>query len=587
MSGFFLYRLTEKLEPEKIGDFFERGGSGTFKQFSVGDYNLLLFSKSLLDYKNYIELEDGSFIAGIGTFVYKGYDPEVSLKLFFNDFVSGNVAEEDTTGSFCLLIYEKKDNKFTIILDPSRLCHIFSNYDKSIISSSFLAIVEFSKSKLRLDTQSLMEQLLIGYIIPPYTLFEKIHFITDEEFINDSVSVHIRKLLPDYKFDCRNVKECLNEGKLLLEEYAIRIERSVMKYGLTMGLSGGYDSRLLLAAFQRYKEKFVLYSYGGKGHQEELKVVNKLSKELKVSVRITETRSSYELNEEELSRNLMDSLYFYDGRPNRSMGSYNDVHTAKFRKKLLGELPRLEISGLGGELLRNFNFLFHRNRVRFYDWFILYLLQMGELYITGKKRLLDFMKKFSLRIKRFLMEEVDPAGFSDILWLHRFYSDVWTPFARGVKNNVENKLIFFLTPFAEILFRKFSRHVLICCGMKKDFEAGLIKIFDENLARIDSVYGFNFQKSFKSLVWKQSLKLRAPIKLKAIAGIVKSRGKNSRVAGLARFPLIKDSLRIIEDIPQIGNFLDSVLSTQEGFDRAVYIGFFLTTYSHKIDWSVT
>src|SRR5262249_51877468 len=141
--------------------------------------------------------------------------------------------------------------------------HLFYNLDARIVSSSFYAICSVLPS-LTLSQQSACEYVFNGVVSGDETLFKEVQLASIQATI--AVGPHsleiVRQMLPVTRtFTSTRSDASFRESIALLDRYFGAIYRS---FGdrVRCALSGGYDSRLILAYLRRHGMKPGVYVYG-------------------------------------------------------------------------------------------------------------------------------------------------------------------------------------------------------------------------------------------------------------------------------------------------------------------------------------
>ena len=82
----------------------------------------------------------------------------------------------------------------------------------------------------------------------------------------------------------------------------------------------------------------------------------------------------------------------------------------------------------------------------------------------------------------------------DFLGIKRWWNEVWIPFGPGIRNNAENQLSLFFSPFADPLLSLPAYGNISHLGPSVRFEAEMIRRIAPDLARIHSSYGYSFDR---------------------------------------------------------------------------------------------
>jgi len=230
--------------------------------------------------------------------------------------------------------------------------------------------------KLSFDRDSLCEQLITG----GFASFDQ---RLDNGVLDHRISGPIR-IEPASEYD--SFDACVDYQLEVLRGLFSRIREMAGEKGVSMGLSGGFDSRLMFLLAIDAGIPVHPFTFGSEQHVEEIQVAEAVAKVAGLTLRSIPVREWVDLNEGQLDRNIDDSISFFEGRTNRTMGSFNDVHTARVHRECVGGAS-INLNGLGGEMYRN------RERLppylfKFENWFWQYVAgaEMMDAFFSDKDR---------------------------------------------------------------------------------------------------------------------------------------------------------------------------------------------------------
>lgn len=122
-------------------DVLKSKGHSKIDNFCQGAFYLTVAKKITIENENCLCFENGDFIIGLGTFVYKDVACSNALIKIYNDF-DYNSLKEEIWGHYAMVI--KKGEKVYIFCDRGGLFRIFYHKDcfgHYCVSSSFLTVV--------------------------------------------------------------------------------------------------------------------------------------------------------------------------------------------------------------------------------------------------------------------------------------------------------------------------------------------------------------------------------------------------------------------------------------------------------------
>lgn len=472
---------------------FRRKGFSEPAECSLGAARLLLYPKQLNPVRNWFEAESGRRLCCTGTPVYKGLGYAQGMTELLKDWESRRVLRDELVGFYCLLFFD--GSRVSLMTDSSGLYHIFSNADGTVISNSLQAVLVADGIRHPVDRDALTEQLLTGSVTGPDTLFKDIVLLTQEkqkEFrspIADFMAIRPPPADPGARHS--TFTECVEQQLTVLREYFHRIRALSGEMGLSLGVSGGYDSRLLLLLARDAGLSVSVYTYSSSKHARESSVAEELAKHAGIGLVHVPVRAWRELDYLARRVNMNDALYLWDGRTNMTMGSFNDVHAREVRIRALGS-SGLSLNGLGGELYRNREHL-RAGRIDFGEWLLYYVLTPDSVAaLAGARDLTLLRDRLAVKYAAVLGRSARQLRHFDRSVARLLYRDVWLPYSAGPKLCAENAISFSLMPFADSEVSRSALGANPHIGYGGCFEAEMIRKIDPGLAKVNSCYGHSF-----------------------------------------------------------------------------------------------
>lgn len=492
MGAFVLYKSDHPVDGNAIRSVFQKKGFAEPAEFCLGPMTLWLYQKQLVDEENFHFENPTTAVFATGTIVYRGKSYKESLETLLVDFRNGALDFDEMLGSFCLIFFV--DNRIHVLTDRLNVHHVFMDQKATRLSSSFLAMLVSTKEPLPLNRLAFYEKISTGYIIGPDTLVEGISQLTDalqQRTRSDSFSfVHHPPRSSSVEYCSSGLDECVEHQILVLRKYFEDISPLAQQYGPELGLSGGYDSRLVLALSKGLPQPLTIHTHLTKGvgsHEADKLIVPEMAGICGSEWQIVETTSMEEKSEDELAAVLADGLYYFDGRNSHNMGAFSETYTRRYKMRTLGD-RRMSLNGLGGEMYRNYYFA-SRRRFSFRQFMLNKVYYDQAVFAVPGRRLFDEMHECIVR-KMADTIGIEFTGSIDQLALKRYYSEIRMPDCDGINNNAHNQLAFFLTPFIEWRVVREAYKALPYIGRTGTFQAALIRRQDENLADVTSHYGF-------------------------------------------------------------------------------------------------
>ncbi|MEA2018028.1 MAG: asparagine synthetase B family protein [Campylobacterota bacterium] len=209
--------------------------------------------------------KNGIFVKGFAFHKNENfYEKEELVNLFDNINSLDNFEKilKNLNGSYAIIIQKK--NKLFSAVDRLRSIPLFYSQDGDYLSIT--DTIEFNSQTIDENTPEYYEFLLSGYTINESTLSKEFKQIQSSEIImfNDnqlSRKQYFKHTHQDYlSVDYKSYYDDLN---CITDNFTKRLIHSVGEKTIVLPLSGGYDSRYILAALKRHNfTNVICYTYG-------------------------------------------------------------------------------------------------------------------------------------------------------------------------------------------------------------------------------------------------------------------------------------------------------------------------------------
>jgi len=244
---------------------FQRGAFPPAIAFDTDSYILDYYPK--IDYPacDHVAFDNGDFVFAVGTFIYRGGIGARALKLFYEQ---PNSLDELRSARGHFLLVMRKDRQTYLFKDAAGSYELFHTRNYGCLSTSFLgAIVAAGASTI--NVQETYEYVFTGVGLGDSTPFAEIRRLG----LFQHMSLEPRpvivpedlRLVPEEETGSR--REIAQRTLDSLMEYAATLA-SIFGDNIKMALSGGYDSRLLLALFRRAGVTPKLFVYGASSDKD-------------------------------------------------------------------------------------------------------------------------------------------------------------------------------------------------------------------------------------------------------------------------------------------------------------------------------
>ncbi|MBN1183220.1 MAG: hypothetical protein JXB49_13080 [Bacteroidales bacterium] len=457
--------------------------------FNCSGYNLWLFQK-INSTDNYNIYREGKNLAvATGTFFYKSYSFKESLNQLYRDFLCERFSITELYGHYAIVIII--DEKINIINDSLGIQRIFSTSDRSVISTSFLATWFSHIKPLSINRNAFFEKISTGYITAPDTLIEGIIDITYDNF-NENLLIKHHYPLTNY---FSKGKEDIDFQVSKLHEYFEKLFFLAHGHSISLGVSSGFDSRMLLSIIREYSNKY-LYTHSTKGvHKKESEIAIKIANMLGDNISIKETTNADNVNLITAEALLTDLFYYFDGRTANNSGAFSYTGTYEYNYHHLKNVY-LGLNGKGGEVYRNYYNL-PRGRFSFKKWFLMHECYSSFKLVFSREQRNEIVRNIENKILKRLLSE----GRKWDRWLiQRYYSEIRQPDCEASIINAHNKITRYVAPFLDGNLLRDAYKSFDSKGVSDRFQSRLIYRLSPELAGIKSKYGYDFKN--KSIRWR-------------------------------------------------------------------------------------
>ena len=489
MGGFLLVKRNKEEKPEEIErrfqpalETFKKRNQSLNKKIVRDGFVLYVFHKIAFETQNLLEFENGDFIVSTGTCIYKGKAKDRLLKEYYEDFTFEAEAPGTVYGCYCNIVF--KEGELFILNDITGQYHVYCAEDMKVISSSFIAVVKSLKERT-VSEQELYEYVINGALFGDKTVFKEVHLID---------SFRIWRIYPEIQGKQRKLDLNPFEGERTSFDYLLRrLSDSLYDYfsiirdnfgdDISSALSGGLDSRLMLAVMRKAGIKPYLYVYDY--DPLDVKYAEQIAKGEGFDIDTIYKNKTPHIPLDGYHTILESNFYLNDGLGTQGIfDNGSDMQTRLDRV----EKGQLQLNGAGaGNLMNVFNlpngvysirsFLRSKFEALHYD------------YVTGRFEKQSYFNCLVEKIKAAIQRNKSKITRLEIEYIESLFdSKYWM----GINSSVNNQFGYALTPFAEYEIARQSVNIPIKYKNNKRFKMALNKFNDPKLAKYPSVYGYNF-----------------------------------------------------------------------------------------------
>jgi asparagine synthase (glutamine-hydrolysing) len=451
--------------------------------FDHGNYSFRIYPKidTSPPETSYRQFENGDFAFSCGALIYAGRTGGEAVDKLVRAMGNSMTLPDNCYGHFVLVVC--RGGRVTVLGDGFGGYHIYYDMLRRVVSSSFLMLAAVLPS-VSLSTQNIYEYVFNGVVSGNETPLREIVRLPIgarlELGADDFTLCHTPPILP-MEYDDRPVEEHLGQVDTLLQRYFEAIG-AAFGDNVVSALSGGYDSRLLLALARRQGIRPRLYVYGPRddpdvvlaqqiaaGESLSLDVIDKGSDMGPLSAFAQTVEWNYWSNDGHVWAGLLN----------------NGAEAAERRRRVAN--GALNINGGGGEILRNFFYLRDASySPRQLLW--TFYSQFDPAICTDAFLPESYYRRLEEKLAE-LVGDVEYLSRPTVSWLyHRFRCRSW-----DCKFNSEsNRFGYAALPFQERRLAEISARIPLTHRNHGRFEAALIRRIDPRLAGYPSVYGHSF-----------------------------------------------------------------------------------------------
>jgi asparagine synthase (glutamine-hydrolysing) len=468
--------------------------------FNLGDYTLYLYKKRYYDAENYALFPEGGFVASTGSLIYKGRYGQEALKQAYLDFAAGQRIEKECRGNYCLIL--KHGGQLWICRDYYGNFPVFRDPAFQVISSSFL-ITALLQPRLSVSREELYEYLINARWFGEKTLFNEVLRLRGGVFWELSGGQSCPFELQYPALQGKSYKRCLDIVADTLEAQFAAIAGAFPT--VRSALSGGYDTRLMLAVLLKLGNKPHLH-VNGTPNSTDVRCARAIAEGMGMPLEVVHFYEAYDLAPSAYHDFIMNRFYSFDGLG--GIGVFDQYSDLEYRLSHL-EPNSAFLHGGGGEIYREVWNM--PNLPISLDAFVVAQhdrIGIGDIFRGySKKEYLSHMKQ---RIMEALGKKDERFSRQDVEQLDRLRLN-----ALSFTITTFQQLYPFLKPFCEYDIMESSLEIPLRFKFWGKFQQDLIRLFDARLASFMSAYGYAFDQKAPLKYWlKERMVTYAPLRLR-------------------------------------------------------------------------
>jgi hypothetical protein len=514
---------------------------------------------------------DTGFVYVTGVIVYKNCMTREALEKLFSDFTHPSALDPfDFAGNFQLVIC--KFGQVWIFGDPVGMIKTYHLTDSAIFSSSWLACASLAKTHT-VDRVGALHYLALSANYDLGTIFREVR-LADPVFAYTTpnelpVEIYPTKIWqggikhPTFEDAAQAAAEVLRGRFELVKRY---FPGTVIN-----ALSGGFDSRLIVAGLKRVDAQAMLYVFGDPNDAD---VVNAklVSNGLGYQIEHVNKNDVNALLPQVNAAHIQDACNFFDGIPADGIFDRGADKQTRIR---YGSTGSILLNGGAGEIMRDYMILRDGNFTANQLVSVFYSQYLPGMF-TRRADEHEFRSRLGTTIDRQLggngdrydrnMIELAYPLFRARYWLSR-------------NNSVANRVGYYWTiPLDPLLLKQTHQYPMSWKNYGK-LEARVIDILDHQTANYTSGYGFAFSNG-PPLSYRMSIKLQQhrPPTLRRHSASIK------RMLGLSKtYSIPAEGLKLVPgDLAVRKIFNVDLVGDYAQADRVLTVEYLIRRFSARI-----
>ena len=426
---------------------------------------------------------NGDFVFVCGTCVYDGAVGAAAAAQLPGCGPMTPAADDAVMGHYAVVL--SRDGRTEIRLDRFGGYHLFYNLAAGIVSSSFYAIASVLDA-LTLSQQSACEYVFNGVVSGNETLFGEVALAP----IGAAIRVGprgldlLRPALPVTRdFTLQPREASLDRSMALLDRYFAAVTHS---FGDRVGcaLSGGYDSRLMLACLRRHGAQPRVYVYGS-APERDVQLAGAIARQEGFALAVIDKDDQPIIAPDAFAETGHRNFLAADGYGWSGI-FHNGAEIAESARRVRGNA--IAFNGGGGEIFRNFFYLPDREyTIRQLLWS--FYSRFDPAISTPAFNSAGYYRGLERKVMDLLGSDERRLARPTVEWLyHSFRCRAWD----GKVDSIAGRYGLTAMPYLERSITEHASALPLSWKNHGAYEAELIRRADRRLARYPSNYGHDF-----------------------------------------------------------------------------------------------
>ncbi len=427
--------------------------------------------------------DSDDFCAVSGTLIYRGQAGVSAARALLADFSGAGPPYAEACGSYAVIV--RHSGELFLWTDRLGTFKVYVDTAAGAWSSSFLSLLDHS-SRRRLDAQAVYEYAFQGASYGDATVVDGIRLARPNGLYRPLASGEFQAAAdwwpdtPEHRDRQAAIRACLLPARQLARDLV-----SASGGGLDSALSGGYDSRLLLALLRAEGATPKLHVYGP-ADSPDVQVALAIGKRLDLAIQHTDKSRWSDPHKRPIEALVAENFELFDGLPTDGIFDQGADLATRLARCADG---RLMLNGGGGEIYRNFFYLPDRRfrpREIIWSFYSKYVPAFCSPRFDAGRYTGILVEKLAATLG------VDPQARLERRDVERVYPAFRLRYWTGRNNAINNRLGDACTPFTEAALIAEALRVPLAWKQAGRFEAQMIAAIDPELAACPSAYGHDF-----------------------------------------------------------------------------------------------
>ena len=487
MGGFVLLHTApgEDRSPAQAAALaaFTRMGMPSPRLVQGVNFLLAIYPKRQANEPTLEHFSNGDFVCACGTLIYENMVGRPAAAAFYRNCNRQSASRKKARGHYAVIMH--KDGETEILPDEFGGFLVFYDEARRIASSSFFAIASIL-DRVTLGTQSACEYVFNGVVSGNATIFDEVLLAPANATIavgKDCLEIRPRRLLAPTTVSAEPFEPTVERSLQLLDGYFAAVAASFGDRA-TCALSGGYDSRLILAMLRRHGIRPRVYVYGPPG-DKDVELARAIAEGEGFALEVVDKDRQVAFNPNEFGAVAYQNFLACDGYTWGGIFT-NGAERTQRASRVSGNA--LALNGGGGEIWRNFFYLPDRAYTpREILWSFYSQFDPETCTVAFEQE--DYFRRLEAKLEALIGCSQPSLPRPLVEWLYHFFRcRAWD----GRINNINNTYGYVALPFLERPLTEHASVIPIAWKNHGAYEAELIRRADPRLASYPSGYGHDF-----------------------------------------------------------------------------------------------